>query len=357
MKVGFVTMWFERGQAYVTHMLREVVSREHECYVFARMGGVYGMPKQETTGFWDVPNLTTYPEYRIAPPELARWIGHNELDVVIFNEEYDWSLPRTVGLMGVKSVTYLDYCKPDWLPALERFYDAVLCSNKRSYDLVKDHCKAHYMGWAVDAELFRPADAAMFTFFHNAGWLGLNYRKNTPAAVKAYCQMLEEWGGVEPGLFIHAQVDWDKLPSETQRLIHGEETICYFNETVPAPGKYHMGNCLLFPTKLEGLGLPLFEALACGLPVITTDAPPMNEFLQDGVTGWLVPVKETLARADGISFPETLIDVDALAKTMLQIARCPLLTAKMGQWAREYAETALSMDKLAAKVNEVLRWL
>jgi len=33
------------------------------------------------------------------------------------------------------------------------------------------------------------------------------------------------------------------------------------------------------------------EALACGLPVITTDNAPMNEFVQDGVNGKLVKVK------------------------------------------------------------------
>lgn len=37
------------------------------------------------------------------------------------------------------------------------------------------------------------------------------------------------------------------------------------------------GDILLSPSRWEGVGLPLYEGQACGLPVITTNAPPMNE--------------------------------------------------------------------------------
>lgn len=31
------------------------------------------------------------------------------------------------------------------------------------------------------------------------------------------------------------------------------------------------------PSRFEGLGLPLLECQAAGMPLVTTDAPPMNE--------------------------------------------------------------------------------
>ena len=40
---------------------------------------------------------------------------------------------------------------------------------------------------------------------------------------------------------------------------------------------YARGDVLLAPSRFEGLGLQLYEAQACGLPVITTAAPPMDE--------------------------------------------------------------------------------
>ncbi|KPF49509.1 hypothetical protein D621_14955 [beta proteobacterium AAP51] len=40
---------------------------------------------------------------------------------------------------------------------------------------------------------------------------------------------------------------------------------------------YSLARALLFPSLAEGFGWPVAEALACGCPVLTTDAGPMNE--------------------------------------------------------------------------------
>ena len=45
----------------------------------------------------------------------------------------------------------------------------------------------------------------------------------------------------------------------------------------------------LSPSRWEGLGLPLYEAVAFGMPTIANDDPPMNEVVVDGVNGILVP--------------------------------------------------------------------
>ena len=55
----------------------------------------------------------------------------------------------------------------------------------------------------------------------------------------------------------------------------------------------------LAPSRWEGLGLPLFEATAFGLPIITNDKPPMSEMVLDGRSGMLVPSERTARRAPG----------------------------------------------------------
>jgi glycosyltransferase involved in cell wall biosynthesis len=50
---------------------------------------------------------------------------------------------------------------------------------------------------------------------------------------------------------------------------------------------YREGDVLVAPSRWEGFGLPLYEAQACGIPVITTDHPPMNEC----GASWLIPPK------------------------------------------------------------------
>ena len=44
----------------------------------------------------------------------------------------------------------------------------------------------------------------------------------------------------------------------------------------------------LAPSRWEGLGLPLYEATAFGMPIITNDRPPMSEMVLDGSSGVLV---------------------------------------------------------------------
>lgn len=45
---------------------------------------------------------------------------------------------------------------------------------------------------------------------------------------------------------------------------------------------YAMSDCFLLTSKAEGLGLPVMEAMACGLPVVATDTGAITELLEDG---------------------------------------------------------------------------
>lgn len=350
--IGFVTIWFERGQAYVTKMLRDVLSRQHNTFVFARTGSVYGEPKLETSNFWNVTNLTSHDQYKIPPDVLISWIKENNLDAVIFNEEYDWELVKSAKSTGIKVMTYLDYYKEDWKPFM-RFYDKVLCSTQRSYHLVKNICNAHYIGWAVDIDLFSPAEngSGKYTFFHNAGWLGVNYRKMTPAVILAFDAVSRHFPDIT--LFVHSQVDFDKLPSTITRIIKENPRITYHVGTEPAPGLYHKGRILVFPSKLEGLGLPLSEGLACGLPAIVTNAPPMNEFIKNGYNGFLVRVARKINRHDNIAFPEEIVDINDLALKMSEAANNIDLIKKMGFNSRQFAETELNPSVLGDRLNDL----
>jgi glycosyltransferase involved in cell wall biosynthesis len=62
---------------------------------------------------------------------------------------------------------------------------------------------------------------------------------------------------------------------------------------------YRSADVLLFPTRFEGFGLPLLEAMAAHCPIVTTDIPVVNEIVQHGDNGLLVPYgnAEALAQA------------------------------------------------------------
>jgi len=76
----------------------------------------------------------------------------------------------------------------------------------------------------------------------------------------------------------------------------------------------------VFPSLIEGMPLVVLEAMACGVPVITTAHGP-GDIVRDGVDGFLVPIR----------------DSEAIVQRLEQLYRNPELRAQMGRNAREQA--------------------
>lgn len=80
----------------------------------------------------------------------------------------------------------------------------------------------------------------------------------------------------------------------------------------------------------EGCSNAILEAMALGKPVVATDAGGNRELVEDGKTGFLVPVKNPQALADAI----------------VSCIKQPELTRQMGQRAREIILTRFSLDRM-----------
>lgn len=52
-------------------------------------------------------------------------------------------------------------------------------------------------------------------------------------------------------------------------------------------GVYRSADALIFPSRLEGLPLTVLEAMAAGLPVVTSNSASLPEIVEDGKTGYL----------------------------------------------------------------------
>lgn len=104
---------------------------------------------------------------------------------------------------------------------------------------------------------------------------------------------------------------------------------------------YTAANILVFPSLIEGFGLVLLEAMACGIPVITTAHTAGPDILTDGIEGFIVPIR----------------DVEAL-KEKLDWCYChPQELADMGRAARRKAEQltwGLYRQRLASQVQDLL---
>ncbi len=86
------------------------------------------------------------------------------------------------------------------------------------------------------------------------------------------------------------------------------------------PDIYRQADVFVFPTLVEGMGLVILEAMASGLPVITTPNGP-GDIVRDGVDGFVIPIR----------------DVDAIVDRLERLRRDPVLRMEMGQNARQRA--------------------
>lgn len=66
------------------------------------------------------------------------------------------------------------------------------------------------------------------------------------------------------------------------------------------PAWYHAADAFVFPSVKEGFGLVVLEALAAGLPVVTSDLPVFREYLVDEVTALLAPPGDSPALAGAV---------------------------------------------------------
>jgi glycosyltransferase involved in cell wall biosynthesis len=83
----------------------------------------------------------------------------------------------------------------------------------------------------------------------------------------------------------------DRKAGKLEKAAGGDERVII--ELEDRPTDEHMrqfAGCdvCLSPSRWEGLGLPLYEAIAVAMPSITNDSPPMNEVVIDGVNGIVV---------------------------------------------------------------------
>jgi len=100
-----------------------------------------------------------------------------------------------------------------------------------------------------------------------------------------------------------------------------------------------LGVCSVFvlPSLSEGMPLSLLEAMAAGVPPIATRVGGVNEVVQDGKTGLLVPPRDSHALAEGIM---SLLNDGSLAK-------------EIGESAREVAAGRFSLARMVQAYQEI----
>ena len=98
-----------------------------------------------------------------------------------------------------------------------------------------------------------------------------------------------------------------------------------------------MSHIICLPSYREGLPKILIEAASCGRPIVTTDVPGCRETVQDGVNGYLVPVK----------------DANKLKDALIKLIENEEIRLSMGKASRELAEKQFSTKIVNEKIYSV----
>lgn len=346
MNIGFVSTWFERGGAYVTKAYISLVSDDNNIFIYAR-GGY--KPKSKTDKSWYAKNVTYGYKMNgtsISKKHIFKWIRNKNLDIIFFNEQMEAGILAEIrkSFPEIKLGSYIDYYTQRMVPSFI-LYDFLICNTERHLSAFEWHPQAFYVPWGTDINLFKPEarEIDIVTFFHSAG---MSVRKGTKELIEVFtstdlCQLSK--------LIIHTQIPISTFTDQSIDFLEAHN-VKVIEKTVTAPGLYHLGDVYVYPTTLDGLGLTMYEALSCGLPVVTTDCAPMNEIIKED-RGRLIEVEKYIARDDGYYWPLSIISKQSLYEQMHFYINNKDFLVSQKEYVRRYAVEHIDWNR---RKNEIV---
>jgi 1,2-diacylglycerol 3-alpha-glucosyltransferase len=322
MRIGICAYWFNRGQGVVARQIRSALDGlGHETCVLARPTRAKNIRPSfvDHTGVWDQPGVTDASAYRIPAAEMVAWGRENELDVALFDQNYEFdaiTALRDAGVATVGRFVWEQFSPADVEPAKRAFeviYSLTACEQERYAELGIESPRVR---WGIHPEVLEYAaqpEGGPLTYFYPAGFL--SRRKPVAEVLKAFRRLedpgarLVVQGQVERELDIldrgakrdpRVEVILDDLPADEHMRLFAAADVC------------------VAPSRWEGLGLHLYESMGLGLPVITNDAPPMNEVIRDGDNGLLIASRRRGRANSGI--PAYATSVRRLARAIRESA-------------------------------------
>ena len=215
-------------------------------------------------------------------------------------------------------------------PALDRA-NVVFVENSWMYDLLKPRFGPEKIVFAppgIDTGFFYPTSYNPDGYLLSVGRFG-DPRKNIRLLFDVYHRLRQSRQDTPPLVLAGG------LPPSPDDMEYAESLgimpfVDWF-ENVTADqlsSLYQDAALFLLSSNEEGLGLVIAEAMACGLPVISTSCGGPETLVIEGVTGHLVPVG----------------DLDAMTSKIQELLLKPTLRQSMGQAARQRAVEHFSMD-------------
>lgn len=207
---------------------------------------------------------------RSTPRDMDRFLDKYKPDTILTWEgPGSPEFPRLWAMKGIRWVNVVHF---DWFnPSLEWGNADLISPNKMCQDMLRDQhqLKSTLLPVPIDTDkfVFRKRTRAE-QFISVYGYGGPYGRRSLPEIFLAWSEIASP-----PPLQIHAQV----RPAELARCLPPSQVTVKV-ENLPEPSDlYRDADVAVQISRYEGIGISFLEAMACGVPVITTKASPMSE--------------------------------------------------------------------------------
>lgn len=180
----------------------------------------------------------------------------------------------------------------------------------------------------VDTTVFRPASDGKGDYILCVARLS-DPRKNVRLLLDAYEQLKQKTMAL-PDLVLVGDLPTPEVRKHLQdRGLAGKVHLVGPKSGDELAELYRRASFFVLSSNEEGLGIVILEAMASGLPVVSTDCGGPATAIVDGVSGFLTPVGDT----------------NRLAQAMVRLVNDAALCAQFGSAAREIAVERFSLDR------------
>ncbi len=197
-----------------------------------------------------------------------------ELQAILTFERLTWhpDLPELCQELGIPILCVIMW---EWFTGKDPLWEratALICPSDFTAGIVASYGYKHYvtLPWVLDVSKFSPrkVQGPAQYFGHNAGVIDSQDRKGTLDVLQAFSKLKNPKARLRMR-YIHSEIP---LPAVDERIeiIQG---------TLEDPASLFEGiDVAIQPSKMEGIGFMVLEAVCSGIPTITLDYPPMNTY-------------------------------------------------------------------------------
>lgn len=292
MRIGLVSHWFNRGQGVVSRHVRSALDElGHRTFVLARPTRT----SNRRPGFvdrgdvWDQPGVTEASDFDIPAAEYQSWARDNHLDAVFLDQNYQWPEVASLRERGVRTIGRFvwEAFAPSDVEGARQAYDVVYsltaCEQARYAQLGIDSPR---VVWGCHPELLEVPirrEASPVSLFFPGGFM--SKRKPLRLLLRAFAEV------PFPDLRLVVKAQVPRREEFVEDMAARDPRIVVRQEELPTAAHLELfASChaCVAPSRWEGLGLHLYEAMAFGMPVLATDIAPVNEVVRDDENGLLV---------------------------------------------------------------------